>query len=253
MKISIAGKTDTGVVRPSNEDDFIIAALNDGKKVGKLTTDTEGLALFFIVADGMGGAAGGEIASDIAVHAALDHAMAQKNTEASVMLSDAMKFAHTSVLDDAEANANRKGMGAVATACLIADGMMSFAHVGDTRLYVFENGKLQQLTSDQSFVNELVKKGVITQEQAKTHPQRNVVLQALGASEQLIPDTGSKKVLPGLKFLVCSDGLHGMVSDSDIENILKSGDESEKKVTRLIQAANQGGGKDNITAIVVET
>lgn len=253
MKLVLSARSDTGLRRQANEDRFIAARLADGFRADVLDEVLDSSGIFFMVADGMGGAAAGDIAAEIAVHSALAHVLSRKNeSNLENLLSDALKFSHQEITNDVKKNPARRGMGAVATACVLRNESLFFAHAGDTRLYTMEKGYICQKTEDQTLVAELLRKGSITLDQARSHPQRNIVLQALGASEALRPGSGKLTVSSGMSFLLCSDGLYGMVADEDIETILGSKKPASEKTAQLIQAANLKGGVDNITALIVE-
>jgi len=164
------------------------------------------------------------------------------------VLSKSILKSNAAILREAEENSNLRGMGTTATILHIYKDQAYFAHVGDSRLYRLKNSALEQMTLDHSYVESLVRKGELTPAQAKVHPMKNILTQAVGAMEEIQVETGNFKVEGGEKFLLCTDGLTNMVDDDEIKKILI---ESKNPAEDLINAALEGGGHDNITAIVV--
>ena len=218
--------TDIGPTRPNNED-----------RVAKIAPDT------FIVADGMGGHVAGEVAST----AVIDMAEAVLRDEAKKIITGA----NEKILEHVSNHPEYKGMGTTATLFHEEGGKGYFAHVGDTRLYVLRGGELRQVTRDHSYVNDLVEKGKITAEEARVHPQRNVLMRAVGVDENLIVDTGTFDVAEGDTIALMSDGVHSVVTDEEIARII--GDRAvENRAQALVDAALKNDSHDNISAIVID-
>lgn len=240
MKIISFGGTDRGKKRSNNEDAF-------------LTDDTLGLS---VVADGIGGSEGGEVASRIAVDA---FAKAIKEGELSKplreaalenLLRQAIWIANNEIRQAQEQRPELSAMGTTMAALLIREEFACIAHVGDSRVYLFRSGELTPLTGDHSFVAEQLRAGVMTPEQARSSPYRHIITRALGTNNEALPDVALHRVQKDDKFLLCTDGLTEMVEDEDINRILAHAVPREA-VQQLLAAANEQGGVDNITAIVV--
>lgn len=228
MTIGYASVSDVGRVRGDNQD----AIYADGT--------------LFIVADGMGGAAGGDVASRVAVDALVD-AYSQGRT-----LREAVEEANSAVIARALAETQLEGMGTTMVALTIdAKGRGTLINVGDSRAYLYSQGRLSQLTSDHTFAQELVEAGSLTREQAQTHRARHVLTRVLGAHEPVEPDTFDVALADGDQMLLCSDGLVNEVSDRRIEEVLGSDLDLEEMVSQLIDEANENGGKDNTSVVVV--
>lgn len=244
IKVTGKGGTDVGLVRSSNQDSFLV-------------DDKSGL---YIVADGMGGHAGGEIASKVAieeVQAYLANHMNTKSKENFQNVSEicqhlvkAVNFASSRIYEKALEDPTLKGMGTTVTLAQFIGDSAFVAHVGDSRLYLIRSGFLYQITYDHSLVNEQVRAGIITEEEAKIHHLKNVITRSVGYQEEEDVDTTTFETMDKDLILLCSDGLHGKVSDREISNIVK--DNKLSSVQELINIANERGGEDNITAIVIE-
>jgi serine/threonine protein phosphatase PrpC len=210
----------------------------------------------YVVADGMGGHQAGEVASEIATTTAIREYYAPQTGTGPLgnipeRLSRAVRRANTAVYQEAQTNVQRKGMGTTMVAAVVRGAEVHIAWVGDSRAYLLREGKLQQLSEDHSFVQEQVKAGILTPEQARNHPQKNVITRALGHRPEVQVDSKAGPLRPGDRLLLCSDGLSGPVSDPEIARILQQFPINEA-VTRLIGAANANGGPDNISATIVE-
>ena len=221
--------------------------------VGKVRKNNEDALVFiepetFVVADGMGGAAAGEIASKTLVETVEDFLPSVPKPWHEDILQKAILKANAEILRTARSNESYRGMGTTATILHIYDGRAYFAHVGDSRLYRLRNNQLEQITEDHSYVEELVRRGEITPEEARFHPLKNLLTQAVGVVEEIEVDTASFSVADGDIYLLCTDGLTNMVSDKAIAEILSR---SSSPVDELINAALDNGGHDNISAIVV--
>jgi protein phosphatase len=221
--------SDTGRERRSNEDNAFAQAP------------------LFAVADGMGGARGGEVASGIVVET-FNRGMPDGPPETG--LAELTREANHRIHERATADAERAGMGTTLTAAYVGDGEVAFAHVGDSRAYRLRDGKLEQLTNDHSLVGELVRRGKLTPQQAEEHPQRSVITRALGPEASVQVDSFSVRAQPGDVFLLCSDGLTSMVPVETVQDILREADSLDAAARRLIDAANEAGGRDNITVVL---
>jgi len=233
--------TDVGRVRDHNEDLFYVSPD----------------CTWFAVADGMGGHEAGEVAADLAIKAIVEHLTAERlataagQGEISSLLLEAVSAAHILVREENRKREDDKEMG-----CTLVIGSLSGAlvtcHVGDSRCYVLHEGVLQQVTHDHSAVGALVEAGELTEEEARIHPDKNVVLQAIGTSGGIFPDVNSAKLLPGDRILLCTDGLWEELSHTDLQAIVASDGTMRQLATQLADRANDAGGYDNITAILYE-
>ncbi len=232
------GRTDTGMVRSANQDSYYI----------------DSLARFFIVADGMGGHAGGQEASLIATKIVSSYLEKEweSETPSPQLLQNALLAANQGIIEDQEEHPERRDMGT--TAVLIAfrhDGAWR-AHIGDSRLYCLRSAELQQVTEDHTWVARALKMGDIEEEQARIHPWRHVLFQCLGRRDLNQVEVASLEVNPGDLFLLCSDGLTEEVEDETILEILGSEKSYEEKAISLIESAKEAGGSDNITVVLVD-
>lgn len=225
-----AFRSDTGRQRTANEDSYYAQAP------------------LFAVADGMGGAQAGEVASRIAADSFEPSVRGQEPPEA--FLRGIAVAANERIHSLAQHDSSRSGMGTTLTAAIVEGDEVSFAHVGDSRAYLWRDGQLKLLTSDHSLVEELRRQGRISDEQAEDHPQRSIITRALGPESEVEVDTLSFSARPGDVFLLCSDGLTTMVKDDAIAAILTAGATLNEAVTKLVAAANEAGGRDNITVIL---
>jgi len=249
LQVASGGATDVGMVRTNNEDSYkLVPALN-----------------LFVLADGMGGEAHGEVASSLAVETVVKHCLEGPEdpnaplsgetqpglTEKSRRLASAVHLANQRVFTSAAEHSEQRGMGATMTAAWIDDMNLSIAHVGDSRVYLLRTGVLQQLTSDHSLVAEQVRRGILTASEAESSTMQNVLLRALGTQAQVEVDTEQVGLFPNDVLLLCSDGLTRMVTEPEIAGALQSEPDPQKAAEKLIKLANEGGGVDNVTAIVV--
>jgi protein phosphatase len=229
------GASDPGCVRSNNEDYFLVVPA-----IG-----------LYLVADGMGGAQAGEHASRLAAET-IEQAV-QQNGKA--MDSDGLVVAfgraNQRVMDAAAGNPEMEGMGTTLVAAVENDGDLLIASVGDSRVYTFENGTLQTVTEDQTWVNEVGRRLGIDEENLKNHPMRHVLTMAIGVSENLRVHTYRVKPSPGMLILLCSDGLHGVLSEEELKKALSSPASLEAKSKDLIAMARKHGGPDNITAVLL--
>lgn len=226
-------RTHVGKVRRQNED----AAWYDEKRG------------VFAVADGMGGHLAGEVASGMAIEAVQN--MAQKNEFASItVMREAVMSAHEAITRHAQKNPACMGMGTTLSVMWRGGHYMYIAHVGDSRIYRFRNDELEQITQDHSLVEELVRARIITREEARTHPRRNIITRALGTQGDNLPDLLAADIKPGDLWLLCTDGLCGMISDEEIARVLSSGATLEMMAGSLIEKALDAGGRDNVTLVL---
>ena len=229
--ISWAARSDVGLVRGHNEDSFLLQAP------------------LFVVSDGMGGHAAGEVASSIAVETIGQQA---PGTADDVLLGAAVESANASVMSAAEQGIGKPGMGCTATAVIIEKSRMAVAHVGDSRAYVLRQGTLVRVTHDHSYVEELVDSGQITADEARTHPSRSVITRALGSDPDMYADHFSLEVGDGDRIILCSDGLSGMIGDGQIESLAVSSATPQQAADNLVAAALTAGGADNVTVVVID-
>ena len=250
--IAAFGVTDVGRKRKHNEDAYDLKVEEEGD---------EGL---FIVADGMGGHAAGEVASRITVETVGEFIAATRQKEEATWpfkynhelhfnsnrLAVAIEKANERVMAAVSAQPWLKGMGTTVVAGLLDGKLLSLAHVGDSRAYLFRDGQLSRLTDDHSWVHEQVAAGILTEEEAKSHPLKNVVTRALGGGPLVSPDLQELSFDAGDVFLFCSDGLTTMLSDEEIREAVGAESDPQKLCQKLVDMANDKGGVDNITVVV---
>lgn len=246
MKLEFASLTDIGQVRQKNED-----------SVGRYQPDDEqelaDKGTIFVVADGMGGHRGGEIASELAVETIVSLYYASQGADPTAALGECFAEANRRILEKSTTDAELFGMGTTCTTMVVRNGQAFFAHVGDSRAYVLRNGDLLQLTEDHSLVGEMVRSGILSNEDAQHHPKRNVITRSLGTHEDLSPDFPSTPytVSKGDVFLLCSDGLTSMVRDEHMKHVVGSFPPREA-CRELVDLANANGGKDNISVQIIK-
>ncbi|MBR3764196.1 MAG: Stp1/IreP family PP2C-type Ser/Thr phosphatase [Clostridia bacterium] len=228
-----AALTHTGKVRPANQDALVVS---EEKRI-------------FGVADGMGGHKGGETAST-GCRDALLAALAEADPGADV-LRKAIEKANAALFQQQKEDENLSGMGTTLSVAWLSDSFVYIAHVGDSRVYCLRDGEFQQMTDDHSLVEELVRKGMLTDEEARNHPMRNVILRAVGTEEDILVDMAVEERRAGDIWLICSDGLHGMVPDAEMETILRE-NEPDQAAELLMNAALAAGGRDNISLVVLQ-
>jgi serine/threonine protein phosphatase PrpC len=250
LTIEVAGKSDVGCVRTNNEDNFGFDA-----RYG-----------IFIVCDGMGGAAAGEVASKMSVDAVLTYFReGSKNgnfpsvghtfegvSERANALASAIQLANTAVFEMGSKHAAQRGMGSTIVAVLAKGNFFSIGHVGDSRIYLLRHGNIQQLTNDHSLVMEQVRRGLITREQAERSEMANIIIKALGSEESVKPDVDDLIALPGDILLLASDGLTKHVKDDWMLGIVNEAPSLDQACNDLIDAAKAHGGDDNITCILLK-
>jgi PPM family protein phosphatase len=247
LAVEVAGQTDVGCVRTNNEDNF-----GYDSRYG-----------IFVVCDGMGGQAAGEVASKMAVDLLLDyfrHSTAASGTRSNTNLPQtrdarslavAIELANRAIFEAGNGQAGRAGMGSTIVAALIRGHSLAIGHVGDSRIYLVRQGAIQQLTQDHSLVMEQVRLGYITPEQAEKSELQNVILRALGAATDVEADVEELVALPGDTLLMTSDGLTRHVRDQEILAIVSAGRHLPDTCSKLIQAAKERGGDDNITCLLL--
>ena len=240
MQLLYAARTDVGMIRSGNEDNF--------------AAEVNGQRGLFIVADGMGGHAAGEVASEMAVQIVQrelgelgDLAARETADRVATSLRRANRAIHERTLTEVD----KQGMGTTASVLILTGTRYLIGQVGDSRVYLLRDGALRQLTKDHSYVQEQVDAGFLTPEQARYHPYSNVITRCVGASPDVEPDVYAGVAQAGDTFLVASDGLTGMVDDWRLQQLLLARSTPERIVNTLIAEANGRGGLDNITAIVV--
>ena len=238
MNCSFTGLTDAGLLRTVNQDDYYIDP--DGR--------------FFVVADGMGGHAGGQEASQIATQAIQTYL--DKHWQSAIpsdeLLVGAIGEANQAILDDQQNHPERSDMGTTAVVVMFRQEQPWFTHVGDSRLYRFRASQLEQITDDHTWVARAMKAGDITPEQARIHPWRHVLSQCLGRKDLPPIEVERLDVKPGDRLLLCSDGLTEELSDDMITSFLHPSLSSNQAAAKLVEAAKEQGGRDNITVVIVE-
>ena len=255
----VFGRTDVGQVREHNEDNFLVGNLSTGsrslmepdreQRVGKRGT-------VLGVCDGMGGAAAGEVASQLAVDIIYEKLAEghppENHDELARRLVHAVEEAGVRIFNEARADRTRRGMGTTATVSALMDARLFVAQVGDSRAYILRNGELVQISRDQSLVNQLIEAGQLTEEEAETFEHNNIILQALGTAESVQVDLTYVDLRHGDTLMLCSDGLSGMIRADEIREILEAHDDPLAACKELTDRANSAGGHDNITVIVAK-
>jgi serine/threonine protein phosphatase PrpC len=249
LLIDASARTHIGRVRKNNEDAF------------RVDPELE----LYVLSDGMGGQAHGEVASGIAIESIVTHCRDSKNdpditlfgnsrpdlSERTNRLMSAVRMANRMIFDAATSNPAQDGMGATVVAVWLNDRRMSIVHVGDSRAYLLRGGSLEQLTADHSLVAEHVRRGTMTRQEAETSQLQNILVRALGTQDQVEVDADEQILIDGDTVLLCSDGLTHMVSDPEIASILGTAESAQAATDRLIELANENGGQDNVTVIVI--
>jgi serine/threonine protein phosphatase PrpC len=229
MRVTAAAATDIGLVREGNEDSY-------------LTEEP-----LFAVADGMGGHRGGEVASQLAVET-----LEKRFKQGAGDLPDQVQEANRVVFERSVVDEKVAGMGTTLTAALVEADRVRLAHVGDSRAYLLRDGDLRLLTEDHTLVHRMVTEGEISKEEAQTHPQRSVLTRALGVDNVVDVDDDTVQVRPGDRLLLCTDGLTSMVSERAIEEALRAVPDPQEAAQQLVELANEGGGTDNTTVVVLD-
>ncbi|HJR24186.1 MAG TPA: Stp1/IreP family PP2C-type Ser/Thr phosphatase, partial [Acidimicrobiales bacterium] len=239
LRVRVGALTDTGRVRTINQDAYLVL---------------EDLGLY-AVADGMGGHQGGEVASQLAIEG-LRSAYVDQAADA---LADAIAEANDRIYEAGSADPNLAGMGTTVVAAVVLDGeqpdgvdQLLVANVGDSRAYLFRDGDLTQLTEDHSMVADLLREGRISEEEAEVHPQRNIVTRVLGVYDQVEIDFWPVDAVAGDRVVLCSDGLFNEVTDDQITSVLRRLADPQEAAAELVRRANEGGGRDNITVVLLD-
>ena len=228
---TFGSRTDIGCVRDHNEDSLVVAPP------------------LYVVCDGMGGHAAGEVASELAVNVIAERAPRHPDAEA---LGRAVEEANLAIVRAAREGVGREGMGTTCTAAMLENERLVIAQVGDSRAYLLHKGRLQQLTRDHSLMTDLIEAGKITPEEARVHPQRSVITRALGSDPRTTPDLFEINVETGDRLLLCSDGLSGMVEDDEIESLMARTSDPQRCAALLVNEAIAHGGYDNVTVVVAD-
>ena len=239
MQTSVA-MTDVGRVRKVNQD-YVYAS----------DTPVGNLPNLYIVADGMGGHKAGDLASSYAVQTIVEAISRSVETRPALILQKAIRYANYRLYEKSEEREEYHGMGTTLVIASIFDNVLRVANVGDSRLYVIDDN-ITQITRDHSLVEEMVLAGQLSRSEARTHEKKNVITRAIGGEEQVEPEMFSIDLKPDSKILMCSDGLTNMLEDNDILSIVKKHADIEKAAGELVDRANENGGKDNISVIIVE-
>jgi len=238
VHITCAGRTDVGIIRAGNEDSFLMVP-------------DRGI---FVVADGMGGHAAGEVASEMAVRYVARELGSLKglgDDQVADRMRTAIRAANGAIFQRTLTEHDKRGMGTTVTALVLYETRFLVGQVGDSRAYLHRDGKLIQLTKDHSYVQEQVDAGYLTPEQARSHPYSNVITRCVGANNDVMPDIYLGTVKPQDLFLLASDGLTGMLEDPELAEVLAGDRMPQDRVDALITEANRHGGLDNITAVIV--
>ena len=241
--MEIFAKSDVGKLRDNNEDAYYISKADDNLKL-------------FVLADGMGGYNGGEVASKIAIASAVrfiesNYKKIDLNRENILkLIRDAIEYANLIVLEQSKENVNLEGMGTTIEICIVQNNKLFIGHVGDSRIYRIRGEIIRKLTHDHSYVEKLVEDGKITEEQAQKHPKKNMLTKALGGTSFVEPDLTVKGFVTDDIILICSDGLTNMLSDNQIYSIVTKDYKNAAK--KLIEEANNHGGIDNITVVLLK-
>jgi protein phosphatase len=262
VSIKLFARTDVGQVREHNEDNFLVADLT--KRVRGLQEENRVVAVgkngnILAVCDGMGGAAAGEVASQLAVDIIYEKMTEDVSPETQVTRNEiarrlvrAVEAAGLRIFEAAKSDRTRRGMGTTVTAAALVDDHLFLAQVGDSRGYLLRDGNLVQVTRDQSLVNQLIEAGQLTEEEAETFEHNNIILQALGTAETVQVDLTFAELRRGDMIMLCSDGLSGMVRNDEIREVLKAAADPLEACKALTDRANAAGGHDNITVIVAQ-
>ncbi len=240
--MKIVAKTDKGIVRENNQDAYAVGEFSDE-------------VVWSVVCDGMGGAAGGNIASALAVKVISDKINASyrdKMRDLSIknMLDSALTAANIEVYDFAEARSELQGMGTTAVCAIVRNNQAYIAHAGDSRAYVISNGEIRQITTDHSMVQDLLSRGKITSEQAQHHPNKNIITRAVGVDKCIEIDFEQVDLNDDDILLLCTDGLSNYVTNDEIIEIMSDG-KQYAFADRLVTKANKNGGGDNITVVII--
>ena len=259
IRVEVFGKTDLGRTRDHNEDRFLVADLT--RKTASLQPDVRQHDIgprgtLFVVADGMGGAAAGELASQMATDAIYAHLVKTWNEDEvtaqrfAYRLKEAVEVANASIHAHAKAHPEVRGMGTTTTAAGVLSDHLYLTQVGDSRAYLIRDGQAHKITKDQSLMQRLVEAGELTEEEAAQSERRNIILQALGPDPKVKVDLTHQEVRRGDVLVLCSDGLSGQVKKDEIAEIVTKSPDLSSACDRLIALANERGGPDNISVVI---
>lgn len=232
--------TDIGIKRQTNQDYVFLTE----KEIGNLPN-------LFVVADGMGGHKAGDLASQYGTHVLTEHVRHNKETGPELIIIEAVREANRKINEAAQEDKGLQGMGTTMVAASIVGDILYLANVGDSRLYVI-NDQICQITKDHSLVEEMVRMGGLNEEEAKHHPDKNIITRAVGVNEKVEPDFFEYHLQKNDIVLMCTDGLTNMLEDKEIFEIVKTGADIESMVKALIKKANDHGGQDNIGIILIK-
>lgn len=240
--MDVFGQTDIGRTRVTNQDSYAFGKFDDG-------------TVWAVVCDGMGGANGGSVASSLAVKAVSDSILKSYSPQAGeaslrLMLEAALMTANTKIYEQSGLNEQLQGMGTTAVAVFVKDDSVFIMHVGDSRAYIASSNSIEQITRDHSVVQSMIENGELTPENAKKHPNKNMITRALGVGISVIPEYNAVENIGSSKVVICTDGLTNCVDNDTILSIVNSTD-NDKIPQALIDAANNNGGRDNITVVVI--
>jgi PPM family protein phosphatase len=256
IRVGVVGRTDVGLVREHNEDNYLLADLGTGSRDPLTFHEVPSAGLLLAVCDGMGGAAAGEVASQMAVDTIYE--MMRKGAPSGDRdtlarnLVRSIEEAGSRIFESARADRSRRGMGTTATVAALIDKTLFVGQVGDSRAYVLRAGELKQVTKDQSLVNQLIEAGQLTEDEAEAFEHSNIILQALGTTEQVSVDLTFLELRQGDRLLMCSDGLSGLVHGDVIREVMIEQRDLASCCERLIELAKAGGGHDNVTVLLAE-
>ncbi|MBI3892925.1 MAG: Stp1/IreP family PP2C-type Ser/Thr phosphatase [Candidatus Wallbacteria bacterium] len=242
--VTFVSRTDIGLMRKQNEDNFYVPSAEQANGAAPQ---------LFAVADGMGGHRGGKMASQLAVDTlASSYATAQPDASAEIRIVKAVQDANLKVFETSATVPEFFGMGTTLTSLVVLGSEAIVGHVGDSRLYHFSRGRLTQVTLDHSLVAQAVREGILTPEQARIHPQRNIITKALGTRSDIEVDTAHVALDAGDLLLLSSDGLHGLVEDDELKEIMEAHQRDLEQLSQeLVQAALDHGGSDNVTVVLI--
>jgi len=229
VKVHVGAATDVGRARERNEDSLLAAPP------------------LYAVADGMGGHRGGNVASQLALTV-----LARLGDGSWDRLADQVREANRAILERSRGDRSLSGMGTTITAAFMEGDDVHLAHVGDSRAYLFRDGELHRLTEDHTLVHRMALEGKITEAEEENHPQRSILIRALGVEDPVEVDEVPVRVVPGDRVLLCSDGLHSMVGEEEIEEIFRTASDPQEAAERLVESANRAGGLDNVTVVVLD-
>lgn len=256
VRVSVYGLTDVGVVRKNNEDSLLIVELTEGKSgldPEVLYHSIKERGTLLVVSDGMGGAEAGEVASQLVVQCLCDHLYkADLSHSAEEVLRVAVEHVNATIWNEAQTKTQCRGMGATLASAWIRGSDVLITGVGDSRVYLLRAGKMRQITRDQSMVESLVEVGMINREQAEHHPQKNVILQAMGARPDVVVATERLELRRGDFLVLCSDGLSGKITPQEMRDCILTTPTLVEASNRMVAFAKERGGEDNITVIVAE-